>query len=88
MDMAIIAALISGAFTILAIYINNKISGKQLINKLETEVSILKNNQEQMKVDMREHNHYAKLFAENVPVLKEQYKEVDRRMTNIENKLS
>lgn len=88
MDNTIIAALIGFLATLAAVFLSQHFTEKRVIQELEKKMAVVTTNQENIEKHVAEHNNYAKLFSENVPVLKEQYKELDRRMTNIENKLS
>lgn len=98
MSDAVAAAVITGIFALIAAVvaavISSKVTSDKTIQKLEktqavtnNEIQHFKEELSEMKCDLRAHNHYAQLFNENVPVIKERLSEGDRRMTNIEDQI-
>ena len=85
MSDALIVGLISAAVTLLGIIVSligiivsSKATRNEVAQKLDTnqqvmnnEISHIKTELHEMKEDVRSHNHYAKLFSENIPIIKE-----------------
>lgn len=98
MGDAVVAALITGIFAVVAAIIaavlSSKVTSDKTIQKLEktqavtnNEIQHFKEELFEMKGDLRSHNHYAQLFNENVPVIKERLSEGDRRMAALEEQI-
>ena len=82
----IIAALISGAVTLIgAVLAVVQVSKKQQ-HEMEKALAVMKTEISSMKEDIREHNQYAKMFAENIPAIKQHMADVDRRLDHIERR--
>lgn len=62
--------------------VNNKLEINQAV--MQNEIEHLKKDNETIKTDIKEHNHYAKLFSETVPVIQEQMKVVNHRLSDLE----
>jgi len=86
MSDAVLVALISAGVSLIGIFV----SQSNIFHKLDTNQQVMETKMSDMNRRIDEHNHYAKLFNENVPVIKEQikntnlridtlYKEVDRK---------
>lgn len=82
MSDTIIVALIGFAGTIITIFSQNK----KTRDELKNEISLMKNDMQYMKNDIKEHNHYAKMFAETMPVVQEQIKVANHRIEDLERK--
>ena len=83
MSDTIIVALISLG----GIIISALITKSSVMNELDKKLAILEVKQEEMSKDIKSHNGYAKMFAENIPVIKEQIKNIDHRVDELERGL-
>ena len=86
MSDAVKTALIAGGFSLVGIIITAVITKSSIMHELDKRLAILEVKQNEMAEDVKSHNNYAKMFAENVPVLKEQIREMDERLDRIERK--
>ena len=84
MSDAIIVALISGAISLVGIWASHKAATNKLTQELEKQQAVTNEQIRSMKEVIREHNHYAKLFAESMPVVKEQIKVINHRLEDLE----
>lgn len=87
MSDAIIVALISGGISLLGILLSHKATVDKVQHNMEIQQAILQTKMEGMKKDIEEHNHYAKLFNENIPVIREQIKVANHRIEDLERKV-
>jgi hypothetical protein len=51
---------------------------------MNNEIGHIKTEMTEMKADIRSHNNYAKLFNENIPVIKEKLSVANHRIEDIE----
>jgi peptidoglycan hydrolase CwlO-like protein len=98
MSDALIIGLISGAVSLLGIvvslvgiFVSAKSTRDGVIQQLNTnqqltnnEISHIKAEITDMKKDIKSHNQYAKLFNENIPVIKEKLSIANKRIAGIE----
>ena len=80
MSEGIWVAIIGFAGTIATIVSQNK----RTRDELKNEIVVMKNEMSHMKEDIKEHNHYAKMFAETMPVVQEQIKVANHRIDDLE----
>ena len=99
MSDTLIIGLITGAISLLGIvvslvgiYVSARTTRDEVTKKLDTNQQLMKNEighikteMSEMKTDIRSHNSYAKLFNENIPVIKEKLSESARRIGDIES---
>lgn len=94
MSDAILVAIITGLFglagAIIASVISAKTTRTELLHKLDTNQQLMNARMDTMqselsevKVDVKSHNNYARLFNEAVPVLREQYKEASKNIEDM-----
>lgn len=93
MSEALIGVIITSLISLIGIFLSAKDTRDKVTSKLDTnqqlmnaEITHIKENITDMKADIKSHNNYAKMFSESVPVLQEQIKSVDRRLSNMESK--
>jgi len=84
MSDAIVVAIITGVFSLIGAVFANKTTFQKMSHELDKAVALLQQENVQMKEDIREHNHYAKMFAESMPVVKEQIKVINHRIDDLE----
>ena len=94
MSDALIVGLITGIVSLVGIFVSAKATRDGVTHKLDTnqqllnnEIKHIKTEMSEMKADIRSHNQYAKLFNENIPVLKEKLSVSNHRLTDIENEI-
>ncbi len=85
MSEAVIVALISGGISLIGIVVSYKAATNKVQNKLEIQQAVMKTEMTAIKEDVKEHNHYAKLFAESMPVVQEQIKVINHRIEDLEH---
>lgn len=82
---AVIAAAITGAFSVLGIVISNAKSNQKMESKIEQQLNTAQDvtdcKIEELTREVREHNN----FAKRVPVLEEQVKVANHRIADLEN---
>lgn len=82
---AVIAAAITGAFSVLGIVISNiksnKKIGDQIEHQLDTAQAVTDCKIKELTREVREHNN----FAKRVPVLEEQIRVANHRIADLEN---
>lgn len=91
MSDALIVGLISGFVSLVGIIVSSKTTRDEVTHKLDinqqvmkTEITYIKTDMEDMRKDIHSHNHYAQLFNENIPVIKEKLSSSAQRLDNIE----
>ena len=91
MSDALIVGLISALVSLVSIFVSSKVTRDKMANKLDTnqqvmqnEMTHIKENMGTMQEDIRSHNNYAKLFNENIPVIREKLASTDRRLEVLE----
>lgn len=91
MSEALIVGLVSAAVSLIGIFVASKTTRDSVTNQLNTnqqvmnnEIAHIKQSMTEMKEDIKTHNNYAKLFNENVPVIKEQIKVANHRINDLE----
>lgn len=84
MTEAILTALISGGISLIGILLSHKAATDKLTSELDKQQAVIGEQIKVMQEDIREHNHYAKLFAESMPVVKEQIKVINHRIDDLE----
>ena len=85
MSEAIVVALISGGISLIGIILSYKAATTKVQNQLEIQQAVMKTEMSAIKEDVKEHNHYAKLFAESMPVVQEQIKVINHRIEDLEH---
>ena len=91
MSDALIVGLISALVSLIGIIVSSKATKDSVTHKLDTnqqliqnEITHIKTNISSMKEDIKSHNNYAKLFNENIPVIKEKLSVANHRIEDIE----
>ena len=57
---------------------------KKVQEELKVTQKIMENELSHIKENVKEHNTYAKMFSENIPVIKEQIKVINNRLEGLE----
>lgn len=91
MSDALIVGLFTGIVSLVGIFVSAKATREEVTHKLDinqqvmrTEMNYIKSDVEEMRSDIRVHNHYAELFNKNIPVMNEKLSAAENRMQNIE----
>ena len=82
MTEAIICAIVTGGLSLLGIiYASNK-SASKVDAKLNSQQAVIETKIEELTREVREHNN----FARRMPVVEEQIKDLNRRLSALERK--
>lgn len=91
MSETLIGILITSLVSLISIFVSAKTTRDKVTQKLDANQQVTNNDIEhikadmsEMKADIRTHNNYARLFSENIPVLKEQIASADHRIETLE----
>nr|DAE60694.1 MAG TPA: hypothetical protein [Caudoviricetes sp.] len=82
MDASVWVAIITGVASVLAVVITNSRSNAERDNKMERAQAVTDTKLEELTREVRLHNN----FAERIPVLEEQNKALNKRVTNLEQR--
>lgn len=78
----IIVSIITGVASVVAVIITNSHSNAEMDHKLETAQAVTDTKLDELTREVRLHNH----FAQRIPVLEEQSKELFYRIKELERK--
>ena len=81
MTEAIIVALISGGLSLLGVVITNLATSKKTEAKIQTSQAVTETKLEELTREVRLHNN----FAMRMPVVEEQIKVINHRLTDLEH---
>lgn len=82
MTDAVMVALITGGLTLIGTIITVLATSKKTDNALRVSQAVTDTKLEELTREVREHNH----FAQRLPVVEEQIKVIDQRVTNLEKR--
>ena len=92
MSDALIVGLFSAMVSLVGIFVSAKVTRDKVTHTLDTNQQLIKNEISHIKTKMSEmddsiksHNNYAKLFNENIPVIKEKLTVANKRIADIED---
>ena len=80
MSEAIIVALITGSLSLIGVIISNKNSNRRVEESLKTAQAVTDTKLEELTREVRAHNN----FAQRMPVVEEQIKVINHRITDLE----
>lgn len=86
MSDAVLAAIITGAMTLSGSIATIVLTVRKQQSDMERQIALVEQKMDEMKEDIRSHNNYAKMFAENIPAIKQHMTDVDRRLENLERR--
>ena len=78
----IISTAITGILSLLGVLFTNIASNRKIEHKLETQQAVTDTKIEELTREVRMHNN----FAQRVPVIEEQVKVINHRLTDLEKK--
>ena len=79
MSEGIIGAIITGAFTLVGIFVSNRKSQREIEHKLETQQSVTDTKIDELTREVREHNN----FARRMPVVEEQVERLTKDVSTL-----
>ena len=79
---SIIVALITGGLSLIGVIISSAASARRTEQKIETAQAVTDTKLEELTREVRAHNN----FAQRVPVLEEQMRVANHRITDLENR--
>ena len=82
MTEGIVVAIITGLLSVLGVVISNMSANRKTQNQIETAQAVTDTKLTELTREVREHNN----FAKRVPVLEEQIKVANHRITDLENR--
>lgn len=82
--ITIVVALISAASTIAAVVITTRASNKEITHQLETSQAVTDTKLQNLTEEVRQIN----VFAQEVPVLKEQIRQLTNRVERLEKEVA
>jgi len=81
--------------TLIGVFVSAWSTSNKVTNELDKqnalqqqEINFIKQEISTMKSDIKEHNHYAKLFAETMPVVQERQAVANHRIDDLERKVN
>jgi len=80
MSEAIVVALISGGLSLTGVVISNFTAARKTANSIQTSQAVTDTKIEELTREVREHNG----FARRMPVVEEQIKVINHRLTDLE----
>lgn len=78
---SIIVAIITGVLSLIGVIITNSKSNKDIEHKLSVQQAVTDTKIEELTREVRMHNN----FAQRVPVIEEQIKVINHRISDLEN---
>lgn len=78
----IIVALITGGLSFLGVLVSNISSNRKMQSEMKTQQAVTDTKLEELTREVREHNN----FAKRMPVVEEQVKVMNHRISDLENK--
>jgi len=95
MPESIIATIITGVITLVGIFVSASATLNKVTNELDKanalqskEIDHIKEEISEMKKDIKEHNGYARMFAETMPVVQEKISIANHRIEDLERKVN
>lgn len=80
MTEGILVAIISGVLTLVGVIISNLAAGRKTQARIETSQAVTDTKIDELTREVREHNN----FAKRVPVMEEQVKVINHRLSDLE----
>ena len=81
MSEGIIIAIINA----IGIIVVGFITKGAIMAELDKRIALLSQSLDTIKDDVKEHNHYAKMFQETIPVIQQQMKVMNHRVGDLES---
>lgn len=84
MEASIIVAIISAVVTIFTVIVNSKATENKITAELKINQAVTDEKLKTLTDEVKKHN----AFAERIPVMEEQIKVANRRIDDLENRIS
>lgn len=81
MNPSIVSALITGGLALVGVIITNMFSNKSIEHKLELNQAVMDTKLDNLAKEVREHNSN----VQQIPVITEQVKSIEKRLDKLEN---
>ena len=78
---SILVALITGGLSLVGVILSNAATSRHMASQLEKQQAVTDTKLEELTREVREHNN----FARRVPVIEEQIKVANHRISDLEN---
>ena len=88
MSDAVLVALITGGIGLFGTVLTIISTSRKQQNELDKAMAVMRAEMSGMKEDIKTHNQYAKMFSENIPAIKQHMADTDRRLDNIERRMT
>lgn len=88
MSDAIIVAIITGGITLIGSILTIIGTSRKQQTEMDKKIAVIETKMDRMKEDIASHNHYAQMFSENIPAIRQHMTDTDRRLDNIERRLA
>lgn len=82
--MEILTAIITGGLALLGVIVTNFTSNKKIEHQLDKQQAVMDCKIENLTAEVREHNN----FAMRIPVIDEQIKTINLKISNIEKEIN
>lgn len=79
----IISSLLTGGLALIGVIITNVMSNKKIEIQLDKQLAITDTKLQALTDEVKKHNN----FAQRMPVVEEQIKVINHRLTDLENKI-
>lgn len=80
MSEAIIVAIITGGLSLISVVVSNNHTAQSMDAKLDKQQAVTETKLEELTLEVRTHNN----FAQRIPVLEEQMKVANHRISDLE----
>ena len=80
MSEAVLSALITGGLALIGVVVSNLLAAKKTEAAMRVNQAVTDTKLEELTREVREHNH----FARRMPVVEEQIKVINHRLTDLE----
>lgn len=82
----IVAVVISSGVSLMISILTIIGQNQKTQHEMHESISVIRTEMNGMKEDIKTHNQYAKMFAENIPAIKQHMTDVDRRLGELERR--
>ena len=82
----ILAVVISSGASLIISILTIISQNRKTQSEMHESIAVIKTEMNDMKEDIKSHNQYAKMFAENIPAIKQHMVDTDRRLDYMERR--
>ena len=87
MDSNQLLAILSPIISLVGVIVSYAMATSKVKEQMRINQELMQAELKHLQEDVKEHNHYAKLFAESMPVVQEQIKVINHRISDLEEKM-